>query len=109
MAREISQADIRERKRLYKKARWRRMRLRQLKKEPFCQCSACRDKKTVANVVDHIVPHRGSKKLFFDVTNLQSMSKRCHDSLKQSQERGGRGFNRGCDERGIPLDETEGE
>ena len=41
-------------------------------------------------VCDHIVPHRGDPKLFWDPDNLQTVSKSWHDSVKQSQERGGR-------------------
>lgn len=40
-------------------------------------------------VVDHIKPHRGAADLFWDETNLQSVSKEWHDSTKQSMERQG--------------------
>ncbi|MBV7408193.1 HNH endonuclease [Maritimibacter sp. DP1N21-5] len=40
-------------------------------------------------VVDHIVPHRGDPDLFWNIDNLQLVSKAWHDSEKQSQERGG--------------------
>jgi 5-methylcytosine-specific restriction protein A len=56
-----------------------------------------------AEVVDHKIPHRGDSKLFFAADNLQSMAKTCHDSRKQSEEKGGAGFLAGCDERGNPL------
>lgn len=39
---------------------------------------------------DHIEPHRGSKALFFDPANVQTLCEGCHNSVKQSQERGGR-------------------
>ena len=32
-----------------------------------------------ATVVDHIKPHKGNEKLFYDLKNLQSMCKPCHD------------------------------
>ena len=32
-----------------------------------------------ANVVDHIVPQRGDKKLFWDKNNWQALCKVCHD------------------------------
>jgi 5-methylcytosine-specific restriction endonuclease McrA len=32
-----------------------------------------------ATVVDHIVPHRGDPKLFWDRSNWQALCKRCHD------------------------------
>ncbi|MDD4570646.1 MAG: HNH endonuclease signature motif containing protein [Tepidanaerobacteraceae bacterium] len=34
---------------------------------------------TPATVVDHIKPHKGDVKLFFDINNLQSLCKTCHD------------------------------
>ncbi len=42
-----------------------------------------------ASVVDHVVPHRGDLKLFWDRKNWQPLCKPCHDSRKQSIERGG--------------------
>jgi hypothetical protein len=35
---------------------------------------------------------------------LQSLCKECHDSVKQSLEKGGAGHIRGCDLDGYPLD-----
>ena len=32
-----------------------------------------------ASVVDHIVPHRGDEKLFWDISNWQGLCKSCHD------------------------------
>lgn len=90
----------------HKTARWQRRRARQLAKHPLCQCPHCREGKgrfSKATVVDHIIPHRGDPKLFWDENNLQSMAADCHDRWKQSQESGGHGFMSGCDERGWPL------
>jgi 5-methylcytosine-specific restriction protein A len=33
---------------------------------------------TAANVVDHIVDHRGDTKLFWDTSNWQPLCKPCH-------------------------------
>jgi len=50
----------------------------------LCACGCGR----VANMVDHIVPHRGDMRLFWDRTNWQPMaSSPCHSSSKQSLER----------------------
>lgn len=87
-----------------KSKRWKLLRERQLRLEPFCQCPHCLSKQVPAEVVDHKIPHRGDSKLFFDADNLQSMAKSCHDSRKQSEEKGGAGFLKGCDVRGYPLD-----
>jgi 5-methylcytosine-specific restriction protein A len=87
----------------YKSKRWQRLRQHQLAKHPYCQCPHHEGKKLLADVVDHKTPHKGNERLFFDDRNLQSMTKQCHDSHKQSMERGGHGFERGCDEKGYPL------
>ena len=36
-------------------------------------------KLTPATVVDHIVPHRGDPRLFWDEKNWQPLCKECHD------------------------------
>lgn len=89
----------------YKTRQWQAMRKAQLRREPLCQCPHHRglDVNAVGEVVDHIKPHKGNKRLFFDVRNLQSMTKSCHDKLKQSAEKGGKGFDQGCDVNGEPL------
>ncbi|SPA17227.1 Putative phage holin (fragment) [Cupriavidus taiwanensis] len=54
-----------------------------------------------ATVVDHVRPHRGDRRLFLDRTNLQSLCKLCHDSVKQRMEHGQMV---GCSLDGMPLD-----
>jgi len=93
-------------RRLYQSPRWRKLRAYQLAEHPLCQCAHCREgdgRVTVATVVDHIKPHNGDEELFFDEGNIQSMAKTCHDKWKQSSDRGGAGFNAGCDKDGMPL------
>ena len=34
---------------------------------------------TPATVVDHVIPHRGDQKLFWDEDNWQALCKSCHD------------------------------
>lgn len=87
----------------YKTKRWQRMRQHQLAKHPHCQCPHHVGQKVAATVVDHKTPHKGDPRLFWNASNLMSMAKPCHDSMKQSQERGGLGFERGCDVNGMPL------
>jgi 5-methylcytosine-specific restriction protein A len=88
---------------LYRTKLWQSMRRRQLSKEPFCQCPHHVGQCEPATVVDHKTPHKGDARLFFDANNLQSMAKQCHDSFKQSHERGGHGFAKGSDVNGMPL------
>ena len=96
------------RKRLYKTARWQRLREDHLRRHPLCQCPhhKGKDPAAVADVVDHITPHRGDARLFHDPRNLQSMQKQCHDRFKQQEEKGGAGFWRGCSVNGEPLDNS---
>jgi 5-methylcytosine-specific restriction protein A len=35
---------------------------------------------------DHIEPHRGDDRLFWDENNLQTLCKGCHDEVKQAEE-----------------------
>lgn len=39
-----------------------------------------------ANIVDHIVPHRGDKALFWRSDNWQSLCAPCHSGKKQKEE-----------------------
>lgn len=67
-------------KRWYNSARWKRLRLAQLKSKPLCTECEGGDRVTQASVVDHIIPHKGDEQVFFDASNLQSMCKPHHDS-----------------------------
>jgi 5-methylcytosine-specific restriction endonuclease McrA len=89
---------------MYKTAQWKTLRLRQLARHPYCQCPIHKgkDKSALADTVDHHRAHKGDRRLFFDPANLRSMTKHCHDSLKQQVEKSG-GFS-GCDADGLPLD-----
>jgi 5-methylcytosine-specific restriction endonuclease McrA len=54
-----------------------------------CQWPGCGrvEPDTSKLVADHIVPHRGDHRLFFDLNNLQTLCKDCHDTHKQRAER----------------------
>lgn len=92
----------------YRSKRWAAVRKAKLALNPYCECPhhMGKDMSAIATVVDHDVPHKGNPRLFWSRTNLRSMTKACHDSMKQSAERGGAGFRRGVDESGNPLDQT---
>jgi len=49
--------------------------------------NSCRRCGQQASVVDHIKPHKGDKKLFWDRTNWQALCSHCHNSAKQAEER----------------------
>lgn len=69
---------------------WKVARARFLRHHPLCK--HCEDKGLVnaATVVDHIIPHKGDVKLFWDVGNWQPLCASCH-SRKTVLEDGGFG------------------
>ena len=88
----------------YCNRRWRRRRAHQLRVAPLCEECRKRGLVEAATIVDHVVSHRGDKNAFWTGA-LQSLCARCHD-LKTKDERdvlAGR-WQKGCDERGWPLD-----
>lgn len=60
-------------------ARWRRARVLFLRQHSLCVQCLQENRLTPATVVDHIIPHRGDDKLFWDQGNLQAICKTCHD------------------------------
>jgi 5-methylcytosine-specific restriction endonuclease McrA len=74
----------------YDTERWRRKRLAIFTRDLFtCRMRGCGriEGNTSQLVCDHIVPHRGDERLFWDDANLQTLCKPCHDRLKQIEER----------------------
>jgi 5-methylcytosine-specific restriction protein A len=82
--------------------RWQKARETYLRQHPLCVDHQRRGYIVPATVVDHVVPHRGDQRLFWDKSNWQSLCKTCHDSHKQRIERGGAVV--GCDLAGLPVD-----
>ncbi|NKB83091.1 HNH endonuclease [Brucella grignonensis] len=60
---------------------WREARALFLQAFPKCRCGE------PATVVDHIIPHKGNMKLFWNRANWQPLCEHCHNSWKQKQER----------------------
>ena len=97
-------------------SRWKKARLRFLAKHPFCETCRKSHRKTVATVVDHVIPHHlydailskdpaqiaTARKRFWDQKNWSAICAPCHDSAKKRLERSGLVV--GCDYDGIPLD-----
>jgi 5-methylcytosine-specific restriction protein A len=71
-------------------AQWRIARVHFLRNHPLCMGDACAGLLMPATVVDHITPHRGDVRLFWDRTNWQALCKPCHDR-KTAREDGGFG------------------
>ncbi|MDQ0421107.1 5-methylcytosine-specific restriction endonuclease McrA [Peteryoungia aggregata LMG 23059] len=66
---------------------WRKARADYLLAHPFCRECAKHQVYTPATVVDHVIPHRGDKRLFWHRANWQPLCAPCHNSVKQRQER----------------------
>lgn len=69
--------------------KWQQARAAFLARPENVLCRMCQAKGllTPATVVDHIIPHRGDRKLFWDRSNWQPLCAACHSSTKQAQEK----------------------
>jgi 5-methylcytosine-specific restriction protein A len=93
--------ERRERERAYDQARgtaaergydskWQRARVTFLAQHPLCIMCEREQRVAAATVVDHIIPHRGDRKLFWSRSNWQPLCKPHHDRAKQAEERAAR-------------------
>ena len=71
---------------LYYTDRWREMRAVQLIREPYCRDCGLHGVRSIATDVDHIVPHRGNRILFYDESNLQSLCHACHSRKTMAEK-----------------------
>ena len=82
--------------------RWQEERAGWLRQHPLCgdrlignsdEHSLCLKLKriTAAQVVDHIIPHRGDMELFWNNTNWQSLCDPCHNKKTFKEIQGGGG------------------
>ena len=87
-------------------SRWVKARNAYIQAHPLCVLCQREGRVTAAQVVDHIRPHKGDLKLFWDQGNWQSVCDPCH-RRKSAAEDGTLGNPigiRGCDADGYPLD-----
>ena len=76
----------------YKSARWQALRQQVLVRDLYtCQHTGVmligKAPEPNSPVVHHKVPHRGDEQLFWDIDNLELVSKEWHDGEAQAQER----------------------
>ena len=71
---------------------WTKTRARFLKERPLCVSCKAEGKICAATEVDHIIPHKGNEKLFWDADNWQPLCISCHS--KKTMQEGGFGSNR---------------
>lgn len=67
-------------------SRWRKASKSYLKQNPLCRQCEKEGRLTPATVVDHIIPHRGDKKLFQNESNWQPLCKKCHDRKTRMED-----------------------
>lgn len=68
--------------------KWQQARVAHLSSHPLCVMCEQHGKIKAADVVDHIVPHKGDQALFWDAGNWQSLCKAHHDGDKKLIEAG---------------------
>ena len=68
--------------------KWRQAREQYLKQNPLCVLCLKNGKYVSAVVVDHIIPHKGDMKLFWNRNNWQALCKQCHDRKTDRQDGG---------------------
>lgn len=88
-------------------SRWQRARRLYLAQRPLCATCETNGQTTLATVVDHIRPHKGDMRLFWDETNWQPLCKRHHDQ-KTATEDGGFGREAGPPRPRTSIKKTEG-
>ncbi|RVN04036.1 HNH endonuclease [Sinorhizobium meliloti] len=74
-------------RKLYRTARWRRLRERQLSDAPLCQWCLEREIVEPATEVHHRIPHRGDLELFWSGPFLSTCAP-CHASRGQREDIG---------------------
>lgn len=60
--------------------KWRRYRIAFLREHPLCVDCEREGRVTAATVVDHIEPHRGDERLFWQESNHQPLCERHHNA-----------------------------
>lgn len=59
-----------------------------LSHNPLCRHCEKEDKIVLATVVDHVIPHKGDMKLFWDIENWQSLCSSCHNRKTAKEDMG---------------------
>ncbi len=72
----------------YAKPSWKQLRTSMLIQHPLCASCLLTNTYTPSTIVDHIRPHKGDIHLFYDIDNLQTLCKRCHDRKTATDDGG---------------------
>jgi 5-methylcytosine-specific restriction protein A len=68
--------------------RWRAARKLFLDRNPLCAECQQMGRLTAATIVDHVIPHKGDTRLFWDMDNWEAICKSHHDQKTASQDGG---------------------
>jgi len=66
--------------------KWQKARKIFLAEHPLCVECESNEKVTAANVVDHIIAHKGDQVLFWDESNWQPLCATCHNIKTATQD-----------------------
>lgn len=80
-------------------AKWQAYRRRFLQQHPLCLLCGGEGRIEPATVVDHVVPHKGDQRLFWDASNHRPLCKPHHDRIVDQGDFG----------RAVPQGEGRGE
>ncbi len=67
-------------------SRWRKVRKQYLQAHPLCEECRKNGQYVKATDVDHIIPHRGDPKLFWDQKNWQALCHSCHSKKTRRED-----------------------
>lgn len=65
---------------MYQTPQWKARAAQHKKENPLCAECERNGRTTAVYCTDHIVPHRGDERLFFDEDNWQSLCRDCHQT-----------------------------
>lgn len=69
-------------------SRWRKYRSDFLQAHPLCAECQRNNRVTLATVVDHVIPHKGDKALFWDIRNHEALCTKCHNRKTAKEDMG---------------------
>ncbi len=69
--------------RIYRSIEWVKARKLFLKYKPYCEFCRQRGKRVKAEIVDHIRPHKGDPRIFWNRRNWQGLCRYCHNIDKR--------------------------
>lgn len=80
--------EPRKSKRRFYNSEWEKARIAFLMAHPFCAECKRNGRDTIATVVDHIQPHKGDLKLFWNQRNWQPLCTSCHNKKTAREDKG---------------------